>query len=408
MSFLPHSLELNAFVVFGVLILLGMLGGMMAHKSMVFPRITAFMLVGLVFGPSGLGWVNDEMLSNGKVFIDIALGMIMFNLGRTLNLAALRRIPGIYAASAMEIALTFSFVAVGFMALGAHWLSALLVAAIGISASPAITMMVIQEFDAKGPVVTRTLPLLAFNNLGAFVVFTALLPLIYINEHTGAQAWMDIATMVLHPLYLLAGSFGLAYVIYVLGRLLLHPRLGATGLSPFPLLLGMLAFGIGFSALLELSAMLTSLLLGMMVANLKHTVALREESFGAQEEIFLIILFVIAGAKLHVAELGQYIGWALLFVALRTAGKLTALLACQPLTGTTWKQSVGITGMLTPMAGLAIGLTQMTESLFPTLGSGLATLILAGVAILETLGPVASEWALKWNKEIKKDSGVQH
>ena len=88
MTFLPPIFELNAFVVFGVLILLGLIGGVMAHKSMLFPRITAFMLVGLVFGPSGLDWVNTEMIANGKVFIDIALGMIMFNLGRTLNLGA--------------------------------------------------------------------------------------------------------------------------------------------------------------------------------------------------------------------------------------------------------------------------------------------------------------------------------
>lgn len=401
MTFLPPIFELNAFVVFGVLILLGLIGGVMAHKSMLFPRITAFMLVGLVFGPSGLDWVNTEMIANGKVFIDIALGMIMFNLGRTLNLGALRQLKGIYASSAAEIVLTFGFIALGFLAFGAHWLSALLVAAIGISASPAITMMVIQEFQAKGPVVTRTLPLLALNNLGAFAVFTALLPLIYISQHTGTAGWTDIATMVLHPLYLIAGSFALAYAIYTLARLVLHSRFGGADLSAFPLLVGVLAFGIGFSVVLGLSAMLTNLFLGMMVANLRHTEKLREEGFGAQEEIFLIILFVLAGAKLHLEEVGQYLGWAILFVVLRGAGKLVALTACQPLTGSTLKQNIGITGMLTPMAGLAIGLTQMTESLFPTVGRNLATLILAGVAILETIGPLVSEWALKWNKEIK-------
>jgi len=52
------------------------------------------------------------------------------------------------------------------------------------------------------------------------------------------------------------------------------------------------------------------------------------------------------------------------------------------------------------MAGLAIGLSQMMSELYPQFGRELQTLVLASVAILETIGPIATEFALRRAGEV--------
>jgi hypothetical protein len=60
------------------------------------------------------------------------------------------------------------------------------------------------------------------------------------------------------------------------------------------------------------------------------------------------------------------------------------------------------------MAGMALGLTQTAQNLYPAFTAALASIILGGIAILETLGPIATEAALKWSGEVAPDSPVDH
>jgi hypothetical protein len=59
-------------------------------------------------------------------------------------------------------------------------------------------------------------------------------------------------------------------------------------------------------------------------------------------------------------------------------------------------QPAAATGLLLiPMAGLAIGLAQTAETLFALEAAQLNALILATVAILETIGPPIAGWAFR-------------
>ena len=49
---------------------------------------------------------------------------------------------------------------------------------------------------------------------------------------------------------------------------------------------------------------------------------------------------------------------------------------------------------LTPIAGLAIGMTQPIYEISPEFGARLAAIVAAGVAILHVLGPIATRYAL--------------
>ena len=49
---------------------------------------------------------------------------------------------------------------------------------------------------------------------------------------------------------------------------------------------------------------------------------------------------------------------------------------------------------LTPIAGLAIGMTQPIYDIAPEFGARLAAIVISGVAILQLLGPIATRYAL--------------
>ena len=68
-----------------------------------------------------------------------------------------------------------------------------------------------------------------------------------------------------------------------------------------------------------------------------------------------------------------------------------------------------LTGLtLVPMAGMALGLTQTAHNLYPAFTASLASIILGAIAVLETLGPLATEAALKWSGEVDPEQSVDH
>lgn len=68
-SFLPAwPLEINGFVAFSLLILSGLLGGRLAQRTGVLPRITGFIVIGFLLGPSVAGLFSHEMLAGSQVF----------------------------------------------------------------------------------------------------------------------------------------------------------------------------------------------------------------------------------------------------------------------------------------------------------------------------------------------------
>ena len=400
-SYLPAwPLELNGFLLFGALILIGVAGGHLAHRTGVLPRITGFIATGFILGPSVLGLLTPTMLSMSQVFVDLALGLILFQLGRLLNLPLAFRAKGLLWASLLESALSFLLVFGVLYSLGIPPMPAALAAAIGISSSPAVVLMVVKELDASGPLTDRTLMLVALNNILSFLAYTALLPLLHYSQ---AADWN---TVWLQPLYKLTMSVLLAWF---LARLLLGlARLvgGHEGLQ-FALLIGAIVGGIGLAKALGASDLLALLAMGGFARHLDRKKALLAVDFGHGGQLFFVILFVVAGANLHVHDL-MTAGWAAVgFVVARFAGK--ALGAMMLIRTGLPPAKAGLTSLtLMPMAGMAIGLTQSTAAMYPQVAATITAIILGAIAILETLGPIATEYALKRSGEVHPEAEVKH
>ena len=74
---------------FGLLLFCGSIGGFMAHHWPWLPSITGFMLVGFLVGPNVMGLVSYAELASSSIVVDVALGLILYRLGLSLDIKQL-------------------------------------------------------------------------------------------------------------------------------------------------------------------------------------------------------------------------------------------------------------------------------------------------------------------------------
>src|SRR5438093_11595814 len=110
-DFLPAGPpEANSFTLFGLLLLAGLIGGWIASRTRVLPSITGYIAVGFLLGPGGLGWLTEGALRDARVFVDISLGLVVFELGRRLDLRWARHDRWLLPSGLAESLLSFAAV----------------------------------------------------------------------------------------------------------------------------------------------------------------------------------------------------------------------------------------------------------------------------------------------------------
>jgi Kef-type K+ transport system membrane component KefB len=393
MNYLPSlPIEITPLMAFGMVLLIGAIGGYVAHRLSWLPSITGFIAVGLLVGPSGVGLLDQETIARSRVLIDIALGLILYRLGLSLNIRLLWQTPGLVLTSLVESAVTFGLVAAMLMWLGIPSVPALLVAAISISSSPAVLLHVAHESGAAGPVTEMTKTLVALNSLLSYAVFTAILPLMHY------EAGADLFTMLFQPFYRLSGSL----LLGVLAGVVLHTIARKTRHASqyrLALVIGVVMLAVGLAAELRLSALLIPLVVGVMIRTLEEEVVISNLEFGPAFELFFITLFVLAGASLHFSELIDYAPAVLALVFARSFAKVAATGAASSLLGRPMRQGISAGLLLIPIAGLAIGLVNTSSVLFPQQASLIAAIVLGAVTIFETIGPPLAALAFRLSGE---------
>src|SRR5881394_3796127 len=244
-SFLPSlPLMLSYPLLFGGLLVAGLLGGETARHFRL-PRIIGYVLVGFAMG----------LIDEARIF-DLALGLVLFDLGRRMDLGWMRRDWTLAATGLAESALTFGAVFWTLVELDFPAVKAGLAAAIAIATSPAVVLLVSQDLRSEGQVTARALNLVALNSLIASVLTTILLA----SAHYEVR--FDIDTAVLHPLYLFLGSLALGGAMSGLTRMLAR-MLEKTKDVHFTLIAGMVVAAVGIATLLKLSVMLALLAFGV-------------------------------------------------------------------------------------------------------------------------------------------------
>ena len=388
-DFLPHwPPAANGFLVFGLLLLAGLLGGRLAATTRVLPAITGYIATGFLLGPGGLGWLDASVLAQSRVIAEFSLGLIVFDLGRRLDLRWASHDRWLLPMGIAESALSFvAMFGLLHFAGGIDTLEAAVAAMVGTATAPAVVLLVTNELKAEGPVTRRMLWHVALNNVIATLGVTLLLP--FVEARASGATWNPVA----RALWLIAGSFLLGYAAFLLMTMLAR-WLGKSPVPQFVLAVGVIVATVGAAQAGRLSVLLALLVLGACTRNLDRRHRLIDVEFGRAAQLFFVALFVLTGATLRPDQLGAVAWIGLALVVARSLGKTVALYALAWPAHVSLRQAGTLALSLTPMAGLAIGMTQPIYDVAPEFGARLAAVVASGIAILHLLGPIATRHAL--------------
>lgn len=398
-GFLPSfPLAAGNMMLVGAILLCGLAVGQLFVRVLRLPRITGFVAAGLVLGPGVLGVLDQGTLGELSIFVDISLGLILFELGRRLDLRWFTHDPWLLASSVAEGLLSFLFVYGTLRSFDTAPVYAAIAAAIAMATSPAVQIMVVHDQRAKGPLTERMLALTALNNVFAFLLISLLFGFLHLEYRAD---WLRAA---LHPLYLIAGSAGLGYLAFLVARTL-GRILGKREDVQFGLLLGVIVGTVGCAISFRLSVLLALLAFGVFAKNLDHRHDLTAVEFGPGGQFFLVMLFVITGAGLRPAELAAAGTVGAAFVIARFAGKLAGIGLFAPLSGIPRGKALLVGIGMVPMSAIAVVMVQGASALYPEFGARLSSIVLSAVVILELVGPLATQWALQRAGEAEPAAG---
>ena len=386
-------------ILVGAILLCGLAVGQVFVRVLRLPRITGFVAAGLVLGPGVLGLLDQAMLGELSIFVDISLGLILFELGRRLDFRWFTHDRWLLASSVAESLLSFLFVYGTLRFFSVAPVYSATAAAIAMATSPAVLIMIVHDQRAKGPLTERLLALTALNNVFAFLLIALLFGFVHLEYRA------DWLRATLHPLYLIAGSTGLGFLAFLAARTLAR-WLGKREDSQFVMLLGLIVGTVGCAISFKLSVLLALLAFGVFAKNLDRDHDLMAVEFGPGGQFFLVMLFVITGAGLRPSELAVTGAVGAAFVLARLAGKLVGLGLFAPLSGISQKKALLLGVGMVPMSAIAVVMVQGASALYPEFGATLSSIVLSAVVILELVGPLATQWALRRAGETEPLTGV--
>jgi Kef-type K+ transport system membrane component KefB len=325
------------------------------------------------------------------------LGLVLFELGRRMDLKWMRRDWTLAAMGFAECAFSFAAVFFTLRAFGYEPVLSGLAAAIAMTASPAVLLFIVHDTRSEGQVTARAFNLVAMNGLLASTVATLLLASAHLRTS------VSIETAILHPLYLFIGSLVLGALMAMASRTVARSVQRSPDVH-FTLIAGMVVAAVGLAVLLRLPVILALLAFGLFARNDERGHDLLNVNLAPVGRLLYIVLFVITGASLPLHSLAVAGGLAVAFVIARFVGKFAAVLIFAPLGGLRMRQAVGLGLALTPMSTLALLMAHDIGRLFPGFERDLGMVFLGAILIMEFVSPFAVQWGLNLAGETVPDA----
>jgi Kef-type K+ transport system membrane component KefB len=383
---------MNELLSVGLILMSALTAGHLAQLIRL-PEVTGYLAIGMIIGPAGLDLITHDNLAALGILSEVALGLILFNIGSIFEASVFRQLgPGVMRVTLWEASLAFLLVTAALFAVGLPWPLAVLLGVVAMETAPATTLMVLNEYDAEGPMAERLLALVALNNTYVLISFGIVTALITVATPS-SDSWMLTGYRALHGLaWTILGSVALGALVGVATDLW-ATRVKESG-EAIILAAGVVLVTVGASRWLGVSPLIATLSLGATVANGSRRGDQLLKALRRGDPPLYAAFFVLAGAELvpgAVLTLGMA-GAA--YAGARAAGKIIGA-------------RIGLRGQDVPplvrrhlgyclisSSSLAVGLTIQIRSSLPQYAATVTGIVLAAVLIFEVIGPLLLRRAL--------------
>ena len=409
-----HS-DSNAFTASSIIIALGVIlicGFLMTRltKLLRLPNATAYIVTGILIGPSVINMVPQEFINRTDFISDIALVFIAFTAGEFFKIKEIKKSIGkVLIITVIETVVTFALVL--FLCTIAFKLPvsfSLVLAALSSATAPTSTIMTIKQTKSKGHYVNTLLQVIVVDSIVSLLLYT-----ISISICVGSSGTLEFADVAL-PLakmlicLVIGVAFGFALRFLISSKRTTDNRL--------IIVVAVLLLFCGICSIFGQSPLLGGIAIGMVYTNMSKA----EEKLFAQVNYFIppimLLFFVRSGMNLNFAAFGEsstltpvpLIVIVLVFLVARFAGKfggsfLGGLAAREP------KDTRNYLGLgLIPQASVAIALATLGVRTLSANGmdveaSTLMTIIVASSVLFELIGPACAKVGLYLTKSYGHD-----
>lgn len=391
------------------------------------PDVTSYLVAGVLVGPlclgqlgvPGLGFASFEVVESMGLICDVALGFIAFSIGSEFRVSALRKTGRQATIVAIFQALTATLF-VDLALVGLHLIlgdrlplsTCIILGAIATATAPAATLMVVNQYKAKGPLTDILMPIVALDDAVGLVVFAVSCGI----ARALTSGAVNILSLLVNPMIEIFGSLLLGSLLgWVFSLVEKFFNSGSKRLSlavAFVIIctaLSKLRFHFESGLEIGFSSLLVTMMCGTIFCNLcdfSEEIMFKTERWTAP---IYVLFFVISGAELDLTVFGDLavVGIGVAYILSRSAGKIFGANVSARLTHC--EESIckylGIT--LLPQAGVALGMSVTVAAQFGEAGAIIRNIVLFSVLIYELVGPIMTKWALTKAGDIRPKPSIK-
>ena len=431
-------MDFSIFAYVAILLLVALLSTRLV-RILKLPNVTGYIVTGIIMGPFIFGLlfnnfsydgIKEAIIYNHVNKINwvstVALGFIAFSIGTSFKKATIRALGKRVIVITILEALGASLLVIVAL-IAAHfifpqyvsWQIVLTLSAIASATAPAATLMVIKQYNARGPLVDTLLPVVALDDAAALILFAILFQL----ATALAGGTINVYTILVKPLLEIVISLAIGTVLGFLISFMnsffksRNNRLIWCIFSIFAALGFYYLFKSEMMGGFELSSLLICMMAGAIYTNLVKESNRTLDVMDRFTSPIYMMFFVISGASLDLSIFFNSDGLivvaiAAVYVIFRVIGKWSgafvgaSITRCEPQV----KKYLGFA--LVPQAGVAIGLSTTAYKLFSEnpneqcqkAGALILAIILTSTLIYELVGPLAAKFALSKAGEIPQEN----
>lgn len=379
---------------FALVMLVAVVLAELLHRKLRAPRMLGHMITGALASPLALRLLDRTDLDPWKPVIDLAIGVLVFELGSRIRPRWLLDNPGLAFTCVLEGLLAGVCVAATLTLLGAPAASAWLAGAAAMSTSPVLTLALVHELRSRGQVTERLLIITAINSALSMLALKAWHVVTAAGATNLASELVPVAS---DAVIVIGGSFLLGVAAGWLLAKLTQPLREAAAAAPV-LQIALVILAAMLAAQWGLSPLLALLVAGMTArSRMGHTLTV-EPQLGTAGAVLTVLLFIALGMLFTLDGVATLWPWVLGIVLARLAGKGVAVAVLARMSALGWRQSAALTLALQPMSSLAVLMAANTfdwGSRLPGAASGVLQALLIATTLMQLAGPVLAQWSLR-------------
>lgn len=364
------------------------------------PKLTGYLIAGVVSGPFVLKLVTSDMAVSLKVVNGVATSILGLSAGAELDLKEIKPMMRTIRSTTMYAVIGSMVVLTGVVFLlrpiiplfdGMPLEHAIAIAAlIGVALSaqsPAVVMALISETKSDGPLSRLSLATVVVSDLVVILFYS--IAAAVAGAVVGGE--IDVLGTALEVAWELLGSiaFGIA-IGMLIGQFI---RAVHNGASMFALLICIVVAEIG--SRVHLDPLVVMIAAGIWLQNFSRADAsVLLHKFEAAELPVFLVFFALAGTKLDLGQLWSTILPVIAIASLRGIWMyMGSKIACKRTEAAPLVTKYAWTGLV-PQAGLSLALVTVISSKFPGWGPPAGILLLSVVGVNQILAPVFLRIAL--------------